>query len=185
MVVDEYDLPPYLPYYYDKDGYLLGNSFLPKLRCTLKELNQFLAMDLDLEIRSRAWGDFRCAPYERTQPEIDDESCSKDAVKMLKAAEALISHLSVGGTDLPQTRAHLSELGGIHRQWGHWYRPLLSEPIDLDGSGLFVLICCGFHSYRINIKFNSTKKWEMVLNQNITEALRQHEVHEQSLQVAS
>ena len=175
MIFDEYDLPSHLPFYYDKDGFLLGNSFLPKLRCTKKELNQFLDMDLDREIRSRAWGDFRCEPYEIIKPEMDDKPCSKDVLRMLNGARALIAHLAASGVLLPKTRWDLSELGGIHRPWGHWYSALDSEPFYQEGVGSLALICCKVHGYRIDLKLDSLQKWEMIFNDKAQEALRQQE----------
>jgi hypothetical protein len=190
------NLSEYEPYAFDDDdyGYLLGIVLLERTTgsrnryqkvCSEAKFLQLLSMDIDREILRLAMIDEYRSSCVEDEQEQDDEPCSKNAVKMLLAAEALVSHLSAIGEEFPQTRAQLSELGGIHRQWGHWYRPLLSEPFDQEGAGSIVLICCGFHSYRINVKLNSSKKWEMVLNRNVTEALRQHEVHEQSLQVAS
>lgn len=184
MIFDEYDLPSYLPFYYDKDGYLLGNSFLPKVSCTEQELNQFLGMDLDREIRCRAWGDFRCAPYEIIKREIDDTSCSKDVLRMLDGARALIAHLSASCVPLPKTRWDLSELGGVHQPWGHWYSAVDSEPFYQEGAGSLALNCCKGHGYRIDLKLNSLQKWEMIFNGRAQEAFRQQEKFEQNSQSA-
>ena len=197
--VDDHDyqlgvnLSEYEPYAFDDHGYLLGivlserttgNRKRYQKVCSEAKFLQILSMDIDREILRLAMIDEYRSSCVEDEEEKDDEPCSKNAVKMLLAAETLVAHLSAMGEQFPQTRAHLSELGGIHRQWGHWYRPLLSEPFDQEEAGSIVLICCGFHSYRINVKFNSSKKWEMVLNRNIAEALGQHEDHESHLQVA-
>ena len=193
MLRDLCDSPEYEPYAYDVDGYMLGVVLWERTTgirkryqkiCSEEKFLQILSMDIDKEILRLATVDrYRSSSF-RDEPERDDEPCSKNAARMVGGANALIAHLSPAGVPLPRSHERLSELGGVHREWGHWYRPLDSEPFYREGAGSLALICCKAHGYRIDLKFNSTKKWEMVLNQSINEALRQHEDHEQSLQVA-
>jgi hypothetical protein len=188
-----FDSPEYEPYAYDVDGYLLG-VVLPERTtgtrkryqkvCSEAKFLQMLSMEIDREILQLATVDRYRSSRVEEESERDDEPCSKNAKRMVAGANALIAHLSSSGVPLPRSHERLSELGGVHRAWGHWYRPLDSEPFYREGAGALALICCKGHRYRIDLKFNSSKKWEIVLNRNIAEALGQHEHHEPYKQVA-
>jgi hypothetical protein len=143
----------------------------------------------DRFVRSLGWdetcrivcNDDRCAPCVKYRSEEDYEPCSKNAIKMVEGAKALIAYLEVVGV-LPGTLERLSELGGVNTEWGHWYRTLDSEPFDREGAGSLALICCKGHGYRIKLKLNSLQKLEMIFNSEIREALHQHDKLEQILQ---
>lgn len=193
MLRDLCDSPEYEPYAYDVDGYLLGVVLLertPGIRkryqkiCSEEKFLQILSMDIDREILRLALVDEYRSSCVKDEPERDDEPCSKNATRMVAGANTLISHLSSSGVPLPRSHERLSELGGLHRAWSHWYRPLDSEPFYREGAGALALICCKEHGYRIDLKINSSKKWEIVLNRNIAEALGQHAFHEPYMQVA-
>ena len=193
MLRDLCDSPEYEPYAYDVDGYLLGVVLLertPGIRkryqkiCSEEKFLQILSMDIDREILRLAVVDEYRSSCVKDEPERDDEPCSKNAARMVAGANALISHLSSSGVPLPRSHERLSELGGVHRAWGHWYRPLDSEPFYREGAGALALICCKEHGYRIDLKINSSKKWEIVLNRNIAEALGHHSYREPYMHVA-
>lgn len=187
MLSDLCDSPEYEPYLYDVDGYLLGVVLQERTTgirkryqkiCSEEKFLQMLSMEIDREILRLAVVDKYFSSYVRDEPKRVDEPCSKNATRMVAGANALIAHLSSAGVPLPRSHERLSELGGVHRAWGHWYRSLDSEPFYREGAGALALICCKEHGYRIDLKINSSKKWEMILNQNINEALSKHEEHD-------